>query len=214
MPRGWGKRQCCFAGQRYGDERLFTTPPRSRTVGRSRTTGETGLDPANLVRHRVANHASRIEIGIPFPLNPIAMSAHASKRLSPNVWGNCRICIPRDDENWTIRASLAKLIAIKISAHEWIALPRVLHGRGCGQIWARGRGRARLLQLVVACHNLVGEHVSYQELKSRRLRGSWGREPRFPYLRLRWLLKRPRPHPWQSTSLPTAAQRRGLPGRN
>src|SRR5271169_5002284 len=162
MPRGRGNAAalfCCrdgkFQRRKAAKCRLLNVFQQIeislRTVGWSRTTGKPGFNPSNLVPHGVANDSACIEVGISFPLNPIALLADAGKRLSPDRWGNCGIGISRNYENWTVRSGRAKLIAVKIPVHEWIALPGWIHDLCSGQFLRRPCRRARLLQLLVEC---------------------------------------------------------------
>ena len=49
----------------------------SRTIRRGGSAGKSSFNPRNLVPHGVPEHAAGVEIGIPFPLNPVALFTHA-----------------------------------------------------------------------------------------------------------------------------------------
>ena len=67
------------------------------TIRRRRATGKPGFNPSDLVPHGVTNHAPSVKIGISFPLNPIALFAHAGHRLSRYGYnGGCLIGIATD----------------------------------------------------------------------------------------------------------------------
>ena len=170
MPRGRWNASEMFSDSENGpnyDEDIDKT--NSRTIRRRRTTGKAAFNPSNLVSHGIANHAPSVEIGISFPLNPIAPFAHAANRLTRHgCEGRCRVCTA-DDQDWTVSPRQTRIISLKVLAHKRIALPAWLHHFDGGQLGHRPWLRAHLLDLVIKGMPLFRQHVADLKLRINRL---------------------------------------------
>src|ERR1700680_2830986 len=95
----------------------------SWAIRRGWSASKSPLDPCDLVPHGVANHATRVEIGISFPLNPVPLFAHAGDNWCGHGCGHDWIGVGADHQDRTARLGLPQAISGEILFDELIVLP-------------------------------------------------------------------------------------------